>query len=1040
MARSNNTAILEHGAFTEKNPASSVQERMYTLYEMNPERLDYNITFSVIMEGKLNVTRLEDALGRCLKCNPMLTAKFYQFNGELYYKVRPEMQLKIEKIQYEMNEDDSFASLRKNEVRAFIKPFQLTSDDLLMRAKLINYQDEKYLLLLDFHHIIFDRASLSVFLHDLQIFYHHPDSYIEKKYNYRDFVYWQKQYVKSEEYATKQDYWQEVLSTETSLCGLLVDYPNKRGGLLAAATDRIELFNYQEIDELCRCYGITKYTFFTGIFSFVLSKLTFQSDITLGTFVSGRHHFKEELSSMIGMFVNTIPIRNDILDEGSFFDFLTSVQKNIRLALKHSDVLYETILDVSVNKQNSPLFDVCLNYLESFHDLLKLEGVSCFIELEMMPEGVYDLTLMVNARHDSFELVVHYTKDLYEKSTITRLLDLFVETINCVLDNRNILLENIPISDIEERHKILEVFNDTRLAYLGEKTVVQLFEEQVKKTPNQLAVAFEDEEITYKELNEKANRLAHKLRWLGVKPDNYVAIMSKRCIEMVVGILGIIKSGGAYVPIDPTYPLTRINYMLEDCDPKALLVGQEHLEVEIDIPIIELKDDHAFTGASENLEVVNKSNDLIYLIYTSGTTGRPKGVMVEHRNVLNLVNWKKEHRVSVVLQNFNYIFDGSVEEIFPTLLTGCTLEIIPEDSRYDLKQMLNLLPKKQITMTPSMFRMLIDYAQEHDLLANLSAFETLYLAGESLPDHLIERYQQISGSKLENIFNAYGPTEATVCATCFQFGQDNDKVLIGKPIANTQVYILAKNQLCGIGVPGELCIAGDGVARGYLNQRELTAEKFVANPYGAGKLYRTGDLARWLPDGNIQHLGRIDEQVKIRGFRIELAEIEGALQELAEVKGCAVIAKADTTGEKLIYGYVVADTELNLSQIRDSLMKRLPDYMVPSHIAQIEKIPITSSGKLDKRALPEIVVRTEQEYVPPRTELEEKLCLLFAEILMVEQVGIKDSFFELGGHSLKAMRLVNRLEAEMGVSIALQDVFANPTVAALAKLVTEAEP
>ena len=1041
MVRLNNAPTLEHRGFAEKNPASSVQERMYTLYEMNPERLDYNITFSVIMEGALSVTRLQNAFDQCLKCNPMLTAKFYQINGELYYKIRSEMQLKFEKMQYEVN-NDSFANLRKNEVHSFIKPFQLTTDELLMRAKLINYRDEKYLLLLDFHHIIFDRTSLSVFLHDLQTFYNYPDSQTEKKYNYRDFVDWQKQYVESEEYATKQDYWQEVLSTETSLCGLLVDYPNKRGGLLAAASDKIELLNYQEIDELCRYYGITKYTFFTGAFSFVLSKLTFQSDITLGTFVSGRHHFKEELSSMIGMFVNTIPIRNDIPDDRSFSDFLTSVQKNIRLALKHSDVLYETILDSSANKKNSPLFDVCLNYLESFSDTLKLEDVSCFIELEMMPDCVYDLALMVYARADSFEIVAHYAKDLYRQSTITRMLDLFVETINYVLDNRNITLEKIPISGIEERQKILEAFNDTKLAYLGDKTVVQLFEEQVEKTPDNIAIIFGNEMLTYKELNKKVNRLAHKLRDLGVKPDDYVAIMLDRSMEMMIGILGAIKAGGAYVPLDLTHPKDRIEYILEDCHPQVLLIGQGQVEVCVNIPTIKLGDEHIFTDVCENLASINQPNDLAYLIYTSGTTGRPKGVMVEHRHLLNLVEWKRVYdnytENTTVLQNFNYIFDGSVWEIFPTLLTGCTLEILSGAGRYDLKELLGRLSKKQITMTPSMFKMLVNHAKQHGLLDELNAFERLYMAGEALPYDLIESYKQIPGSKIENVFNAYGPTEATVCATVYQFNQDDNRTLIGKPIGNTQVYILHQMNLCGIGVPGELCIAGAGVARGYLNLPDLTAKKFMPNPYGNGKLYRTGDLARWLPDGNIEYLGRIDDQVKIRGFRIELGEIESVIRKIADIVDVAVIVSGSkgysgtvsskdgqgySNEEKVICAYFIAKIELDVGTIQDELRKELPEYMIPTHLKQIDKMPLTSNGKLDRKALSEIEVVSEKAYVSPRNEVEEKVCKAFAEVLAITQVGIHDQFFQIGGHSLKVANLTDAIEKETGVKLSLNDIF-----------------
>jgi len=1018
--------------------ASSVQERMYALYAVNPERLDYNNTFSVIMEGKLDLERFQKALKHCLKYNPMLSARFHQVEGTLCYEVRPELELDIENRQCGLSDYSSFESLKKNELKSFIKPFQLFTDELLMRARLISYGDDKYLLLLDFHHIILDGLSVSVFMNDLQKLYTHPDCKIEKAYTYRDFVEWQNEYVKSEEYEEKQAYWKEILSTETSLCDLLVDDSSKRGEVLASGLYKFELFNYKEIEDFCRCNGISKYSFFIGVFSFTLSKLTFQSDITLGTFVSGRHSLKEQLSSIIGMFVNTVPIRNEVSNGISFIDYLTAVHQNTNSMLQNSDVLYETILDVSANKKNSPLFDVSFNYLQSFNDMLQLDNVSCFVEVEMTLECAQDLTLMLNDRKESFELIFHYAKDLYKKSTIEGVCHLLVETITHVLENEEILLDNIPISSVEDRNKILVEFNDTAVDYPRDKTVIQLFEEQVERTPNKVAVSFGDASITYEELNERANILAHKLRDLGVGPDDYVGIMVERSIEMIVGLYGIIKAGGAYVPIDPSSPEERIRYMFDDSKPKVVLTYRS--EIETSIPIIDLGESEVWEGETENLEIVNHPNDLMYLIYTSGTTGNPKGVMIEHQGVVNLVGWQKATgnygESTTVIQNFNYVFDGSVWEIFPALLSGGSLEVLSEEQRADVTKLVELLPGKRLTLTPSQFKMLIDSSIEHDLLENLSGFEHLYLAGEGLSINLLERYQKISGSKLECIYNAYGPTESTVCASVYEFDQNNNRVLIGKPISNTQVYILSGDALCGIGVPGELCISGDGLARGYLNLPELTIEKFVPNPYGEGRMYRTGDLARWLPDGNIDYMGRIDDQVKIRGFRIELGEIENRLRELEEVKDCAVIAREDALGDKAIYGYVVSDEVLSMSELRESLGKTLPDYMVPSHLMQINVIPLTRNGKLDKRALPEIELRLEREYVAPRNEIEEKLCAIFEDILGVERVGIKDGFFELGGDSIKAIRVMSRLR-EMNQSISVKDIMQGRKINQIALRVRE---
>ena len=592
------------------------------------------------------------------------------------------------------------------------------------------------------------------------------------------------------------------------------------------------------------------------------------------------------------------------------------------------------------------------------------------------------------------------------------------------------MIENV--SEFEKK-LILEEFNDTYTDYPREKTVVELFEEQVTKTPEHIAVIFEEEALTYKALNMRANALAHKLRALGIGPDDYIALVTERSIEMIVGIYGIIKAGGAYVPIEPTYPSERIQYMLEDCQPKAVLTYQS--EVETNLPILDLGE--VGEGVCENPVHVNQASDLIYCIYTSGTTGKPKGVMIEHKGLVNLINWlQSEYPITeadTILQKTTYVFDVSMSEIFWWSTVGARLAILQPEMEKDPIRIVEAIEEYQISVinfAPSMLSMFTLYMAELNVAdQKIKSLKYVLAAGEALTATNVNSFYSViekQGIKVK-LGNIYGPTEASVYASYYHCEKGMTSVPIGRPISNTQVYMMNGDMLCGVGVPGELCIAGDGLARGYLNQPELTAEKFVPNPYGEGKLYLSGDLARWLLDGNIEYLGRIDDQVKIRGFRIELGEIEHAIQEIKEVKDCVVIARVDGNGEQAIYGYVVSDTEVSMSMIRENLAKRLPDYMIPAYLMQIESIPLTRNGKLDKRALPEIEARTETMYVSPRNRKEEVVCLIFKEILELDtSVGIDDHFFDLGGDSIKAIRILSKLR-KRGYQTDVRSIVQNKT-------------
>jgi len=568
---------------------------------------------------------------------------------------------------------------------------------------------------------------------------------------------------------------------------------------------------------------------------------------------------------------------------------------------------------------------------------------------------------------------------------------------------------------IEKEKKVtpeIEQFNQTACDYPKNRTIVELFEEQAARTPERIALTFETNNLTYAQLNEKANQLAAKLRRLGVQPNDFVAILSERGAELLIALYGILKAGAAYVPMDPTYPKERIDYMLRDCGAKAVVVYQTVVETEL--PTIDLS--QPLEESCENLPTVNQPSDIAYLIYTSGTTGKPKAIMIEHRNVLNyctqngygVFRYADGEHCESILAVTNIVFDIFVTEAIVSLLSGMTVHLANVDEQTNAEDFLALeavCKAEVLQTTPSRLQMFLAQKPKDERYQH---FKYLMLGGEAVSEQLVQRLKDVCPNA--RIIDVYGPSETTVWSSCADV--TNGVVNIGKPISNTQIYILKQTELCPIGEIGELCIAGDGLARGYLNQPELTKEKFIDNPFGEGRLYRTGDLAKWLPDGNIEFLGRIDEQVKIRGHRIELGEIDSVLRTLSGVTDCAVIVR-----DEQIFAYIVSNEQIDSQSIMTELARHLPEYMLPSGMMQLNQIPITRNGKLDKRALPEIKTASKLEYIAPRNALESLCCELFAQCLGVERVGIDDNFFALGGHSIRAAWIVNRLQEQASITV-----------------------
>ncbi len=999
-------------------PASLIQQRLYIETKLN-ELDPYDVVSAFSITKKIDEKKLEDVINEIIQRHEVLRTSFTEENDEIVMKIQPSCRIKIK----HMESSEDHEKLIKNSLTKFD-----LSKAPLVEVIIVKHVYED-ILIFHFHHIVADGMSMNNFNQEFISLYQNK-KLPELKKQYSGYVDYENQMMTEEWINERREFWLNELQDCVTRITLPYDGDPKEATMAGSTyVDYIQKDITDKLKQSAKKQGVSLFMMLLSVMDVVLHKISVEKNFAISTPVTTR--FAGGFEDNIGMFTNTMAFGCHIEPSESFAQLLKDVKKMSLASYSKSDYPYNMLVN-DLDARDEKAINVSFVY-ENTDGRDPNHGSD--LELKYIPfvKPVQEDEIVIEflEGNGKIEVQIGYQTDLFKEDTISRIFDYVKNTINSIVEDQDVRIADIDILSYEEKQLILNDFNATETEYPRNKTVVELFEEQVKETPDNIALVFENQKLTYAELNARANSLAHKLRELGVKPDDFVAIIADRSIEMICGVYGIIKAGGAYVPIDPTYPEERIAFMLEDCSPKVVLkYTTESIALNTEIPVIDLADGKVWEGASDNLEIVNKPEDAIYCIYTSGTTGKSKGVILENTGLIGLIkSYEDVFEISSndrMMQFASYCFDQSVGDVFGTMLNGAAIYIVSTDMRYNMSELEMYMKSEKITvasLTPKVIR-------ELDI-SGMPELRLVDSGGEAAELDVLRAIAE-SGRK---VINSYGPTEATVNTTYSEIKPDTEKVVIGIPSCHTKVYILKDKNLCGIGVPGELCIAGDGVARGYLNRPELTAEKFVKNPYGEGRMYRTGDLARWLPDGNIEYLGRIDEQVKIRGFRIELGEIESRIREIENIKDCAVIARVDSTGDKAIYAYYTSDIEVSVSEIRNRLSESLPEYMVPSYMMQIEKIPVNKNGKLDKKSLPEIEGKTTKEYVAPRNEIEEKICDIFSEILNIEQVSVKDGFFELGGHSLRATRLVNRIEAETGTRIALKEVFTHPAVEQLAVLV-----
>ncbi|MBO7564194.1 MAG: amino acid adenylation domain-containing protein, partial [Clostridiales bacterium] len=1016
-----------------KFPLSMVQRGIWMDCLIDPDSAVYNIPFASRIKGRIDLDAFTEGLRRIIRRHDTWRTVICKEGDEVYQKILPDVDLDFRF--FDKRSDHCTEDLIAEEGKRFVaEPIDLAHGPLV-RFALYQTEDELYYFVLCAHHIIYDGPSENLFCQELSKEYsaalHQTKSDVEEpEISYGDYAEFNLLSENSEEFDRQLSYWKKELSniepTEFPTDHVRPSVRISDGGMIYFDIPK-------EIEKKIRVCAVScKVTVNVILFAALnclLNLYTRSETVSVEITVANRE--EEKLENLLGCFINNLIIVTEINPKMSFHEVVDATKERIYGALEHKDVPLETLVK-TINPprdlSRTPFSEVGFNYNPRSRMELFLEGCVC----EEFGLGDFVVLTDVNFQiHDAGSLwgFVEYNRSLYEKETIERILSHYLIELDRLTEDPDQQIGQMEVVSSEEKETILHHFNNTSESAPSDKTIVELFEEQVKKTPENIATVFEEESWTYAQLNEKANQIAWRLRELGIKPDDLVAIICERSLEMIAGILGILKSGGAYVPMDPSYPEDRIAYMLNDAGTKAILTYKA--EVKTEIPVIDLGSKETFEGDKTDPDHVNSLNDLCYCIYTSGTSGEAKGVLIEQRNlssyVCQFISYYGITSGSVILQQAYVGFDTSVEEIYPVLLCGGRMVIVEKEHLLDPKKLKETILREKINII-SCSPLLV---KEMDYLAE-TGVKILISGGDVLKK---EYFDSLKDTDIR-IYNTYGPTEATVCASYYpvDLSADNSILPIGKPIDNSRIYIRNNDALCGIGVPGELCIAGSGIARGYLNRPELTEEKFGKDPYADGRMYHTGDLARWRPDGNIEYLGRIDEQVKIRGFRVELGEIESRILEINNVTNCAVIARSDDNGEMAIFAYIVSDQDISVTGIRDELSRNLPDYMLPSYLMRIEKLPVTRNGKLDKRALPKIEAKTGNEYVAPTNDLEDVICRIFSEILNVGKVGIKDSFFALGGHSLRATRLVNRIEEQTGKRLPLKTIFSDPTPEELAKI------
>jgi amino acid adenylation domain-containing protein len=1048
-------------------PATFGQEQLWFLDQLEPGGSAYNVPLVLQLRGALNRAALQQSLNYLLQRHAALRTSFAAEHGIPHPVVAPFLALTLTSVSLEaFPAQERAAELQRQLQLAAARPFDLGHGPLL-RAELFALNSEEHCLLLTLHHIVFDGWSVDILLRELT---HAYSAYTKNTapqlpplpIQYHDFARWQRQHLNPNTTNAHLRYWQQQLQNTPTILELPTDKMRPPVADHVGAHQKFVLS--AELSEalrgLAKQQGTTFFVTLLATFQTLLHRFTGQQTLLVGSPMSGR--VLPDSENLIGLFMNALPLKADFSENPKFTELLRQIHQTVWEAQDHQALPFEKLVQEFQPQRDlsrNPIFQTTFVLESAAESGMQMDGVHLEWEFLRTPTVKFDLTMTLTEKRGQVEGIFEYATGIFEAATITRLLEYYQNLLAAIVANPEEKVANLRLLADAERHQLLTKWNDTAADYPREKFIHQLFEAQVEKTPDAMAVVCDGQQLTYRELNRRANQLAHHLRTLGIGPDSLGGIYIKRSVEMMVGLLGILKAGGAYVPLDIKNPKSRLQQQLKHA--KVLVTQMELLpqlpEFAGKIVCLDREKNELGRLPETNPQPLGTSENLAYVIYTSGSTGAPKGVAIRHRNLVNYTHFIYQRLgLEKILGGLKFASVSSIAAdlgntcIFPALISGGSLHVVNADLAVNPEGFAHYAALNEIDVlkiTPSHLAALITAKNSAAILPR----RFLILGGEALTPQLVTRVRALGGSC--RIINHYGPTETTVGSLTLDekdFGTEPlATVPVGRPIANTQAYILDANfQPVPFGLRGQLCIGGDGIAKGYYQNPQLTAEKFIRNPFSenpSAQLYCTGDLARYLPDGRIEFLGRKDQQVKIRGFRIELGEIEAAIKDFSGVGECILTVQEHELGDSWLVAYVVPahpHFPPNTKELRDFLKQKLPDYMIPAAFVDLEKLPLTPNGKLDRKALPAPDwfatedART-QKFDWPRTPLELQILLIWQRILNLKTISISDNFFDLGGHSLLAVRLVSEINKSLSQSLSIPVFFQHPTIESLAQLLQQ---